>query len=73
MAVATVLPDEVALQLKMVGVNSMVVKEDGRVGSWCWWTNDCGAEDDGEDGVEGRARIGETGARDYEAIDGEED
>jgi hypothetical protein len=23
--------------------------------------------------VEGRARIGETGARDYDAIDGEED
>ena len=23
-------------------------------------TNDCGVEDDGEDGVEGRARIGET-------------
>ncbi|KAJ6996784.1 DNA-damage-repair/toleration protein DRT111 chloroplastic-like [Populus alba x Populus x berolinensis] len=29
-------------------------------------------EDDGEDEVEGRARIGETGARDYDAIDGEE-
>ena len=41
--------------------------------SWCWWTNDCGAEDDGEDGVERRARIVETGARDYDAIDGEED
>ncbi|MCI27050.1 DNA-damage-repair/toleration protein DRT111 chloroplastic-like, partial [Trifolium medium] len=35
-------------------------------------SDDCCSEDDGEDGVEGRARAWETGARDYYSVDGEE-
>ncbi|KAJ6869707.1 DNA-damage-repair/toleration protein DRT111 chloroplastic-like [Populus alba x Populus x berolinensis] len=127
MAATTVLPNEVAPQPELVGVNSVVVEEydlarpndyedyrrekkrkameakrlreierrrqdeeeererererekdrakDVNISGEETWRRRAAmsGEDDGEDGVEGRARIGETGARDYDAIDGEED
>jgi len=100
-----VLPDEVALQPELVGVNSVVVEEydPARPNDYEDYRREKKRkameaerlreierrrqeEEEGERererekdrdrdvnifGVEGRARIGETGARDYDAIDGE--
>ncbi|GFS37971.1 D111/G-patch domain-containing protein [Actinidia rufa] len=43
---------------------------DGGVGDWGWRADECSPKNDGQDGVEGRARAREAGAGDYDTADG---
>ncbi|PSS28963.1 DNA-damage-repair/toleration protein [Actinidia chinensis var. chinensis] len=43
---------------------------DSGVGDWGWWADECSPKNDGQDGVEGRARAREAGAGDYDTADG---